>query len=98
MIPTSHCPTRRSSDLGLTTIWPFSTTARSLVACTPRIADCGGLMIGVDSIEPNTPPLEIENVPRSEEHTSELQSPCKLVCRLLPEKKKKYLYHMRRIP
>src|ERR1039457_6114908 len=24
---------------------------------------------------------------RSEEHTSELQSPCNLVCRLLPEKK-----------
>src|SRR5688500_19848854 len=29
-----------------------------------------------------------ENVLRSEEHTSELQSPCKLVCRLLLEKKK----------
>ena len=26
---------------------------------------------------------------RSEEHTSELQSPCNLVCRLLLEKKKK---------
>src|ERR1022692_1349001 len=31
---------------------------------------------------------------RSEEHTSELQSPCNLVCRLLLEKKKK----QRRIP
>src|SRR5256885_11263587 len=32
---------------------------------------------------------------RSEEHTSELQSPCNLVCRLLLEKKKqnKLLYH-----
>src|SRR2546426_5400377 len=34
---------------------------------------------------------------RSEEHTSELQSPCNLVCRLLLEKKKKhnipYLHH-----
>src|SRR2546426_8675554 len=29
---------------------------------------------------------------RSEEHTSELQSPCNLVCRLLLEKKKKYSY------
>src|SRR2546426_7171871 len=29
------------------------------------------------------------NAPRSEEHTSELQSPCNLVCRLLLEKKKK---------
>src|ERR1039457_7470009 len=28
--------------------------------------------------------------PRSEEHTSELQSPCNLVCRLLLEKKKKH--------
>src|SRR2546426_4433918 len=29
---------------------------------------------------------------RSEEHTSELQSPCNLVCRLLLEKKKKQHY------
>src|SRR2546426_7777669 len=29
---------------------------------------------------------------RSEEHTSELQSPCNLVCRLLLEKKKKKRY------
>src|SRR5256885_4399066 len=29
---------------------------------------------------------------RSEEHTSELQSPCNLVCRLLLEKKKYQLY------
>src|SRR5256885_2553340 len=28
---------------------------------------------------------------RSEEHTSELQSPCNLVCRLLLEKKKSFL-------
>src|SRR2546426_9353874 len=30
---------------------------------------------------------------RSEEHTSELQSPCNLVCRLLLEKKKKIMKH-----
>src|SRR3989454_4679126 len=30
---------------------------------------------------------------RSEEHTSELQSPCNLVCRLLLEKKKKNITH-----
>src|SRR5256885_12924240 len=29
---------------------------------------------------------------RSEEHTSELQSPCNLVCRLLLEKKKIHIY------
>src|SRR5256885_2612826 len=31
---------------------------------------------------------EVRNSKRSEEHTSELQSPCNLVCRLLLEKKK----------
>src|SRR5256885_12219163 len=34
---------------------------------------------------------------RSEEHTSELQSPCNLVCRLLLEKKKKTCHQLRRI-
>src|SRR5688500_19599135 len=32
---------------------------------------------------------------RSEEHTSELQSPCNLVCRLLLEKKKKTYHQLR---
>src|SRR6266850_7523410 len=32
--------------------------------------------------------------PRSEEHTSELQSPCNLVCRLLLEKKKKFISNL----
>jgi argininosuccinate synthase len=31
--------------------------------CIPNIADCGGLIIGVDNIDPNTPPLVIVNVP-----------------------------------
>src|SRR5256885_9607245 len=31
---------------------------------------------------------------RSEEHTSELQSPCNLVCRLLLEKKNKLVIHI----
>src|SRR5438034_4561009 len=31
--------------------------------------------------------------PRSEEHTSELQSHSDLVCRLLPEKKKEHTFH-----
>src|SRR2546426_3164459 len=33
---------------------------------------------------------------RSEEHTSELQSPCNLVCRLLLEKKKRIRYENKR--
>src|ERR1022692_3942376 len=36
--------------------------------------------------------------PRSEEHTSELQSPCNLVCRLLLEKKKKMTVLIGRLP
>src|SRR5215467_15643958 len=35
------------------------------------------------------PPYLLQLPNRSEEHTSELQSPCNLVCRLLLEKKKK---------
>src|SRR5256885_3751984 len=33
--------------------------------------------------------VDLNSTDRSEEHTSELQSPCNLVCRLLLEKKKK---------
>src|SRR2546426_10449165 len=43
-----------------------------------KIRDAGGTVLG-----------EPMDIPRSEEHTSELQSPCNLVCRLLLEKKKK---------
>src|SRR5256885_2297230 len=38
-----------------------------------------------------SPLLDPSDFARSEEHTSELQSPCNLVCRLLLEKKKKKL-------
>src|SRR5256885_4477572 len=53
---------------------------------------------GAPSQRSNTVPL-ICRCPRrrSEEHTSELQSPCNLVCRLLLEKKKKktaFLLHV----
>src|SRR3989454_8140214 len=43
---------------------------------------CTALLVAVAS------PVAAQS-PRSEEHTSELQSPCNLVCRLLLEKKKK---------
>src|SRR5256885_11154552 len=39
-------------------------------------------------IAPASPLIGSKPVDRSEEHTSELQSPCNLVCRLLLEKKK----------
>ena len=31
--------------------------------CIPSIADCGGFKIGVESIDPKTPPFEMVNVP-----------------------------------
>src|SRR2546426_2667114 len=42
-----------------------------------------------DSPRPVDPAAPMSLSVRSEEHTSELQSPCNLVCRLLLEKKKK---------
>src|SRR2546426_3409764 len=46
-----------------------------------------------DGEEPEVPAHGV-HLQRSEEHTSELQSPCNLVCRLLLEKKKKNLIEM----
>src|SRR2546426_8496102 len=43
----------------------------------------------VRALKAETAPTGITFVYRSEEHTSELQSPCNLVCRLLLEKKKR---------
>src|SRR5437762_7408097 len=60
------------------------------VAYTPR--DGRGFvsrfpdLVGIERIDP---PRRLEIMPRSEEHTSELQSPMYLVCRLLLEKKNK---------
>src|SRR5256885_5604723 len=48
----------------------------------PRAGEGASPICSTDS-SPGRPPH-----PRSEEHTSELQSPCNLVCRLLLEKKK----------
>src|SRR3989454_5555620 len=41
-------------------------------------------------LEQRSPEIAEVETKRSEEHTSELQSPCNLVCRLLLEKKKKH--------
>src|SRR5256885_5555016 len=43
----------------------------------------------------SSPSAAQPSVPRSEEHTSELQSPCNLVCRLLLEKKKTHRRKLR---
>src|SRR5437764_11800104 len=64
------------------TLFPYTTLFRSLREPTL------GLVI-VDYLQLMTSGQSVENRVRSEEHTSELQSPMYLVCRLLLEKKKK---------
>jgi len=38
-------------------------TGLSTILCIPKMADCGALIIGVDIMEPNTPPLVMVKVP-----------------------------------
>src|SRR5256885_10532574 len=64
------------------TLFPYTTLFRSADGRL-SLADQGGGHGG----EPMAPQADMQD--RSEEHTSELQSPCNLVCRLLLEKKKK---------
>src|SRR5256885_4424430 len=61
------------------------TSARSCMIC--RSLACLTFLVCLLSALLSQHPLP--DVRRSEEHTSELQSPCNLVCRLLLEKKKK---------
>src|SRR5437879_8618815 len=75
-------PTRRSSDLQLRSqAMAYLARCRAFVSCSRETAS--GLRAG--SGGSGVAPLN----KRSEEHTSELQSPMYLVCRLLLEKKKK---------
>src|SRR5438094_4377393 len=73
------------------TLFPYTTLFRSVLTLS-RTTRASTVISGV---EPRTPPGGKPPGPpktRSEEHTSELQSPYDLVCRLLLEKKKKCAY------
>src|SRR2546426_8500495 len=77
------------------TLFPYTTLFRSPVAREP----CGpDIVAALAHLRDGTPETEFKagviewlarwyRPERSEEHTSELQSPCNLVCRLLLEKK-----------
>merc|ERR1740124_1807032 len=60
--------------IGRMTTCPLMATGRGKMPCMPRIADCGGLMMGVDMREPKTPPLVIEKVPPTMSSTVRLPS------------------------
>src|SRR5256885_3602504 len=62
------------------TLFPYTTLFRSLHERRLNLTGDGRQLSGEDRLIPTGR--------RSEEHTSELQSPCNLVCRLLLEKKK----------
>src|SRR2546426_7777744 len=64
------------------TLFPYTTLFRSLAALFRHLVEERHQLLGELGRHPG-------DLVRSEEHTSELQSPCNLVCRLLLEKKKK---------
>src|SRR4051794_41648447 len=69
------------------TLFPYTTLFRSRAHGRYQVARS----VVVSSSLPFSPTMKFCSTPalRSEEHTSELQSPVHLVCRLLLEKKKK---------
>src|SRR5256885_6137224 len=69
------------------TLFPYTTLFRSVAAAAAAAVDCKKPRREVEGMG-SLGSSQLKNG-RSEEHTSELQSPCNLVCRLLLEKKKK---------
>src|SRR2546426_6544074 len=78
------------------TLFPYTTLFRSEQAwrageADPKALERRGMaVLNAPGVTPEYLALVDDQLrARSEEHTSELQSPCNLVCRLLLEKKKK---------
>src|SRR5256885_8253470 len=91
------------------TLFPYTTLFRSVAPLFLRpvgIAVDGLVELAAAGRAERSAEVELADVavlitggvvePRSEEHTSELQSPCNLVCRLLLEKKKTLAHPSRR--
>src|SRR2546426_5507486 len=68
------------------TLFPYTTLFRSTPVTPPPMMMTAACRVTSRRRSPRHA-LAREHVARSEEHTSELQSPCNLVCRLLLEKK-----------
>src|SRR5256885_7283757 len=70
------------------TLFPYTTLFRSVGASVTNSVPLfggGARQLAIDG--KSAPQGDKPQIVRSEEHTSELQSPCNLVCRLLLEKK-----------
>src|SRR2546426_5093501 len=83
------------------TLFPYTTLFRSVSVDDDRYwIDGQYRQVLLSPRELNSGSLPTRTfINRSEEHTSELQSPCNLVCRLLLEKKKKqYTCTQTRLP
>src|SRR5256885_13262820 len=80
-------PRRSARGMGCTDVFTTRYLQRHVHAHGQHLVD--GLAVHVHHLE--APAFPLHGV-RSEEHTSELQSPCNLVCRLLLEKKNKKLH------
>src|SRR5205807_8569212 len=87
-------PTRRSSDLSIGHSRAFDDDRRGAYQAReprPGVLQTDALRLQQRTGTRDQVPHHVHayDRSRSEEHTSELQSPCNLVCRLLLEKKKK---------
>src|SRR5256885_12967969 len=71
------------------TLFPYTTLFRSL-SCPLEL-----VCHAVGRVDEFCCGVAFRHADRSEEHTSELQSPCNLVCRLLLEKKNEDITHAR---
>src|SRR2546426_8249157 len=80
----------RSTLFPYTTLFRSSLTSSRNTSPAPTAAARRKAKVVTEKLAPNL----LDTKYRSEEHTSELQSPCNLVCRLLLEKKKKKLTHI----
>src|SRR5256885_5787980 len=68
------------------TLFPYTTLFRSIPPNPSTATATANYTVSGSTVSYS---VTYSGLSRSEEHTSELQSPCNLVCRLLLEKKKK---------
>src|SRR5256885_13266845 len=92
------------NDTATTEIYTLSLHDALPIYVFPAVSSAPGFGSSTNTISPSDscayfvmPMVAVEpSALRSEEHTSELQSPCNLVCRLLLEKKKENSDRIRR--